>query len=234
MPGDVAMPAYLHGRGQEEVGAGAAAEVDDGLARRAGRARSKKWPTPAKDSTARAAELRVEQLRVVAEPQRHVAAHLEVEVAAGIVRHGAVHLLDAPLEQRRRRPAGWSPSQGPCRCRRRRSEGSRTVLSRLPRRDRPVDLQGLRRPGHLPRPDGRAARLPDRAGVSARAGGAPGRDGLRAACGRRPRHAAVRSLDGRGVRARHRRRGRRRCSTSGWSAPRCSTGRSARAGWTAG
>ena len=40
-----------------------------------------------------------------------------------------------------------------------------------------------------------------------------------------PRHAAVGTVDGRALRARDRRRGRATCSTSGWSAPRCSTGR---------
>ena len=43
--------------------------------------------------------------------------------------------------------------------------------------DGPLDLQGLRRPGHVPRSDGRAARVPDRAGLRARALRSPGHAG---------------------------------------------------------
>ena len=74
----------------------------------------------------------------------------------------------------------------------------------------PLDLQGLRRPGHVPRSDGRAARVPDRAGLRARALRSPGHAGRGAHRGARARHAAVGAQHGGGIRAWDRRRGHRR------------------------
>ena len=91
-----------------------------------------------------------------------------------------------------------------------RGTGARRRHLGCSRRGRPLDLQGVRRPRHLPGPDGRAARVPDRARVRARAVRPPGAAAVRAARGRRARHAPVGARDGGGVRARDRRRGRRR------------------------
>ena len=106
--------------------------------------------------------------------------------------------------------------------------------SRLPRRGRPLDLQGVRRARHLPGSDGRGARLPDRARASRACwptcrARRPAE--LRVGLGRDMRLSApsmaeayARGIADEGA----------TCSTSGWSAPRCSTGRSARASSTAG
>ena len=80
----------------------------------------------------------------------------------------------------------------------------------LPARGRRLDLQGIRRSRHLSRPDGRGARLPHRAGLCAGALGPAGHPGRGPPRGSRARHAPDRSRDGRAVRPRHRRRGRRR------------------------
>jgi hypothetical protein len=95
-PGDVTLLADLQG-GEEEIGAGPAAEVDHRLARlQAGHVEEVAHARKGLDRRSRSG---VEQLRVVAQSQGHVMAHLEVEVTAGAVGDGAVHVLDALLEQ---------------------------------------------------------------------------------------------------------------------------------------
>ena len=99
--------------------------------------------------------------------------------------------------------------------------------------DRPSHLQGLRRPRPLRRPDRRGRRLPGRARVrgvlaDCRTAGPPTCASRSAAtCGCRPppyRSATPSGMRDEGA----------TCSTSGWSAPRCSTSPSARASSTAG
>ena len=220
----------------DEIRAGAAAEVHDRSRPRAGRpgrrsARRRRTTRPrVRGSRSSSAAVVAQPLRPGRGPSRSGSRRPGRSATARYIS------LTAPLEQRLVDQLGCRSSRrDPADARRRPVSDARTLrLGRLPRRDRPVDLQGLRRP-RAPTPTRWTSGSPTGSGVRfarvlADLQGGPASE-LRVAVGRDMRLSApsmaeayARGIADEGATS----------STSGWSAPRCSTGRSARASSTAG
>ena len=208
-------------RGEEQVRARAAAEVHDGLARRAAGPGRRSDPRPANESSASAGTA-VEQLRGRSRaarpglaPSRSGSRRRGRSATARYISltrcsSSAVSTSSVEFIPRRSQPP---PS---------RSERCRTLpLRSLPRRGRPLDLQSLRRARDLSGPDRR--RLAYRVGraLRPRAGRPAGQAADRPARGAGARHAPVGARAGRRYAPASPTRAPT-CSTSGWWAPRCS------------